>query len=331
MRWSIVRPVVQPLALALAVALPVVGGIACTDSPPAETLGESFGGPTASSTTTAEPPGSSSGEPAGTSSSSAADGTGSTTEDDPVTKLDVASDESGGTVTEIAEAFGHSGRTLYRLDPETNDVEVVGDFTGLDGNFSIIDIALDADSNMYGTAFSSLWSIDRTTAHCTKIANGSYTTSLSFVPAGTVDPGQEALVGFDDDLYVRIDVETGVVTPLGTLPGGLRSSGDIVSVKDGGTYLTVFGPGCEVTDCLVELDPADGTVLHNFGTLPYDEVFGLAFWGGSAYGFARDGHLFEIEIMGDMASVIYIPLPGAPAGLEFFGAGSTTSAPPVAG
>ncbi|MCX4241991.1 NHL repeat-containing protein [Paraliomyxa miuraensis] len=317
------------------IALPLVACVACTGSPQGDTLGESFGGPTASSTT-APDGSSSSGPPSPDSDSVTGSSSGSVDETGPTTdggtlKLDVGSDDSGGPIPEVAEVFGHSGRTLYRLDPDTNEVVVVGDFTGLDGNFSIIDIALDGDSNMYGTAYSSLWSIDRTTAECTKIASGSYTTSLSFVPAGTVHPTEEALVGFDGAQYVRIDVGTGAVTTLGTLPGGLQSSGDVVSVKDGGTYLTVFGPGCDATDCLVELDPADGSVTRNFGPLPYDQVFGLAFWGGSAYGFAREGVLFEIEFNGDMVSTTEIPIPVAPPGLEFFGAGSTTSAPPVAG
>jgi len=243
-------------------------------------------------------------------------------------KLDVGSDDTGS-IAETAEVFGHSANILYRLDPDTSEVTEVGPFQGCDA--SIIDIALDADSQMYGTAFTSLWRIDRATAECTHIADGSYPTSLSFVPAGTVDPDEEAMVGFVDEEYVRIDTETGAVTPIATLADGLASSGDLVSVKDGGTYLTVFGPGCEVADCIIELDPSDGTILQNFGLLPYDQVFGLAFWAGRAYGFARDGILFEIEFGAGDVDTTVIQFPSAPNDLEFFGAGSTTSAPPAEG
>lgn len=244
-------------------------------------------------------------------------------------KLDVGSDDTGSMIPENAEVFGHSANVLYRLDPETNEVTEVGPFQGCDA--SIIDIALDANSQMYATAFSSLWRIDRATAECTHIANGSYPTSLSFVPAGTVDPDEEAMVGFVDEQYVRIDTETGAVTPIATLSDGLASSGDLVSVKDGGSYLTVFGPGCEVADCIIEIDPSDGTILQNYGLLPYDQVFGLAFWAGRAYGFARDGILFEIQFNGADVDTTVIQIPGAPSDLEFFGAGSTTSAPPAEG
>lgn len=245
-------------------------------------------------------------------------------------KLDLGSGDVAGAGPEIAEVFGHSGDTLYRLDPDTLEVEIVGPFSGCTA--SIIDIALDAESNMYGTAFGSLWSIDRVTGACTLITeDGSFTTSLSFVPAGTVDPNEEALVGFDEDQYLRIDTQTGAISMLGVLSGGLRSSGDMVSVIGGGTYLTVRGPGCDATDCIVEIDPSTGDVLQNYGSVGYDEVFGVAFWAGRAYGFAREGVLVEIEFTADAVLTTPIPIPVAPPGLEFYGAGSTTSAPPVEG
>ena len=261
----------------------------------------------------------------GTGSSAGVDSTGP---DGP--SLDVAPPDTDGNAGEIAEVFGHSGDTLYRMNAETKAVTEVGTFTGVVSG-SIIDIALDADSRMYGAAYGALYSIDNETAACTLIAEGSYPTSLSFVPAGTVDADVEALVGYVDAEYIRIDVGTGAVTTIGSLSGGLDSSGDIVSVKDGGTYLTVKGPPCTTGDCLVEVDPATGELVQNFGELPWEQVFGLGFWGGTAYGFARDGTLFSVEFMpDDSLSTTPIAIPGGGT-IEWFGAGSTTSAPPAAG
>lgn len=313
------------LASALACSAP-----ACTQSTEADpTPGQTFGTPTTTEPGTSEDAGT-----IGTGSDdTGSDDTGETTSGIEDTGggliLDVASADSGGTIPEVAEVFGHSGDILYRLDPDTNEVEIIGPFMGCTA--SIIDIALDANSQMYGTAFGSLWSIDRTSAQCTLIARGSYPTSLSFVPAGTVDADEEALVGFVDEEYIRIDVATGSITSLGTLSGGLASSGDMVSVNGGGSWLTVVGPGCDSGDCIIEIDPADGTVLQNYGALPYTQVFGLAFWAGRAYGFAREGTLFEIEFSAGNVVTTPIPIPVAPADLEFFGAGSTTSAPPAEG
>lgn len=314
------------------IAILLVASAACSLPPDAQP-GETFGSPTGSDSSSALDESTSSGslEPddpstSGAWTSSTSDGSD---DGDDGLKLDVGSPDVGGAVPEIAEVFGHSGTVLYRLDPDTHEVAVVGPFAGCTA--TIIDIALDADSNMYGTAFSSLWAIDRDTAQCTKIANGSYPTSLSFVPAGTVDAEREALVGYDGAQYVRVDTVTGAVTNLGSLGGGLQSSGDLVSVIGGSSYLTVRGPGCDAADCIIEINPSNGIMLKNFGSVGYDEVFGLAFWAGRAYGFAREGVLFEIAFDGSTATSTPIPFPVAPPGLEFFGAGSTTSAPPAEG
>jgi hypothetical protein len=225
---------------------------------------------------------------------------------------------------QIAEVFGQSDSTLYRLDPSTKAVTVVGAFQGCDG--AIVDIALDRNSQMYGATDTALYLIDRTNAHCTRLRTGEeYPNSLSFVPAGTLDPARETLVGYVDAAYYRIDTATGIKAQVGALPDGYSSSGDIVSVAGGGTYLTVKGPSCE--DCLVEIDPRTGSMRRNFGPLGYADVFGLTFWGGSAFGFTMGGQLFEVRFDANHLTTQLIPIPKGPGELSFWGAGSTTAAP----
>jgi len=225
----------------------------------------------------------------------------------------------------IAEVWGHSPGELYRLDPTSNEVTVIGAFQGCS---SVIDIALDKDSNLYATTSGGFYKVDKATAVCSVISPGGYPNSLSFVPQGTVDPNVEALVGYNDDEYIRIDTLTGAVTPLGgKLPPGYISSGDIVSVIGGPTYLTVVGNGCG--DCIFEIDPATGTMIKNWGPLGYGSVYGLAFWAGAAYGFSNGGDLFEVKFANNAVTTTDISIPGAPSNLQFWGAGSTTSAPPI--
>tara|TARA_R110002096_G_scaffold435826_2_gene663595 strand:+ start:133928 stop:134719 length:792 start_codon:yes stop_codon:yes gene_type:complete len=221
-----------------------------------------------------------------------------------------------------AEVYAHSPTTLYRLDPNTLQVETVANFSGCG---EVIDIALDRNSNLYGTSFTGLFSINRTTAVCTQIASGNYPNSLSFVPVGVLDPTTEVLVAYLGSDYVRIDVTTGAITTIGAIGGGLFSSGDIVSVEGGGTYLTVGGPNCG--DCLVQVNPADGSLQRNWGELGFSNVWGLAFWGGTAYGFSDSGSAFSIEFEGSTVTTTPIAFPGSPPGLRFWGAGSTTIAP----
>lgn len=240
---------------------------------------------------------------------------------------------------ENAEVFGHSPSTLYRLDPQTKQVSKVADF---DGCSSVIDIALDEASNIWATANGGgggLFKVDKTTAKCTLVKAGSYPNSLSFVPKGTVDANAEALVGYLDDQYVRINTSTGAISTIGSLASGdLVSSGDIVAVKGsedgttpGKTFLTVKNSGnsgsCNGSDCLVEVDPKTGKLVKLWGKVGFDNVFGLAFWGGSVYGFDDAGDLFEVTFNGSQLTTAKIPVSNAPAGLKFWGAGSTTSAP----
>lgn len=224
--------------------------------------------------------------------------------------------------------YGHSRDTLYKLDPTTKEVSVVGAFSGCE---FIVDIALDKDSNIYGTTDDAgIFRIDPEDASCILVADGPYPNSLSFVPAGTLDPNEEALVGFLDDQYVRINLETGAILNIGQpWNGDYISSGDIVSVKGGPTYLTIKNADngvtrCKDVDCLVEINPATGVIIKDFGEIGYNSVFGTAFWAGKVFGFTQEGDIFEITINGNNATTSPI---STDDGLEFWGAGSTTSAP----
>ena len=228
---------------------------------------------------------------------------------------------------EIAEVFGHSSATLYRLDPLTKAVTVIGDFKGCG---PVIDIALDEKSTLVAASYEALYTVDKATAACTEIAHGKYPNSLSFVPKGTVDANDEALVGYDGGDYLRIDVTTGETKKIGALGGSYISSGDIVSVKGGKTYLTVKGGSCDSHDCLVEVDPATGKMIKNWGSIEHENVFGLSFWGGKVYGFDDKGELFEVTFGTSQLATTSISIPQKPSDLSFWGAGSTTSAPLVA-
>jgi hypothetical protein len=66
----------------------------------------------------------------------------------------------------------------------------------------------------------------------------------------------------------------------------------------------------------------------NYGTVKHSMVYGIAYWAGNVYGFADNGNLFEITFpdAGGLG-ITAIPIPHAPLGLEWYGAGSTTAAP----
>ena len=234
---------------------------------------------------------------------------------------------------EVHEVYGHSATTLYKLEPATKEVTVIGGFKYCE---QVIDIALDEKSTLYAVSYDVLYTVDKKTATCTELQRGKFPNSLSFVPKGTLDPNEEALVGYEGGDYVRIDLKNGSQSVIGKLDNGskLISSGDVVSVKGGKTYLTVKGKNtklnCESTDCLVEVDPQTGKMIKEWGSIEHQKVFGLSFWGGKVYGFDEKGNLFEVTFGTNKIVTTTIPIPQKPADLSFWGAGSSTSAPLVA-
>lgn len=234
-------------------------------------------------------------------------------------------DDGGPPPLMPGEIYGHSSGTLYKLEPYSQVVTVIGPFNGCS---SVIDLAIDKDSKIIATTFDGIYWVDKTNAKCTWIADGAYPNSLSFVPAGILDPNEEVLVGYQNSTYVRISTTTGQITQLGSIGNGYISSGDIVSVKGGGTYLTVKGNECG--DCLFEVNPKTGAMIKNWGATGFGSVFGIAYWAGSVYGFTNGGKLFEMKFVNNQTLVTTeIPIPNAPSGLSFWGAGSTTIAPIV--
>ncbi len=234
--------------------------------------------------------------------------------------------------------------TLFVLDPTTRQIALVGAFDCIaltpdpnDSQDGMADIAIDKNGTMYGIGRTKpdgawrLMTVNRTTASCTPLApvgqGGSYSGSgLSFVPAGTLDPGVEALVGVSiTGAYARYDLATGVETPITQLADeATTKNSDIVSIIGGKTYTTgrtlAYG-----TDQLLEIDPATGTVRALIGDTGVELIAGLGFWAGVVYGFGFDGHMYSIDPV--TAVPTQLPTTGVPAGTHFWGAAVTTAAP----
>jgi hypothetical protein len=257
----------------------------------------------------------------------------------------VSFDFSGGERPPPApgKVYAHSDDTLWLLEPISKQVTMVGPFDCVGTTVgSMVDIAIDRAGKMTGCAAiqfngalgGALVSIDPTSGHCTVLTKGpDLVTSLTYVPEGTLVANAEALVGYADDRYVRVDPTTGALTDIGLLnnsaSGGVRwlSSGDVVSIKDGGTYLTVTPESGPMAggDRIVEVAPKTGALKRVIGPTGMGNVLGLGYWGGIAYGFTLEGALIQIDLTTGAGTPIAIP--GAPSGLAFYGAGTTTIAP----
>ena len=267
---------------------------------------------------------------------------------DALPRLEALPSGDRSTIALTAEVFAHSADTLYVLDPLTKRVTTIGKFDCVGtptAPGSMVDLAVDKSGRMTGSGAvpdptlglgGALYTIDKSTARCTMLSRttGGPLTSLSYVPVGTVLPNAEALVGYEDNRYVRVDPTTGAVALIGMLNVGAASqgtrwisSGDIVSIEGGGTYLTVTGRADDGHNRIVEVNPTTGALTRIIGPTDVEAVLGLGYWAGVAYGFSLAGQLMQIDLAS--GSTTNIPIPDAPTTLEFFGAGTTTAAPVV--
>lgn len=240
--------------------------------------------------------------------------------------------------------YAHTKDTLYLYEPVGGELKQIGKFSCLDTadmNDVVVDLAVDKTGTVYATTFRRFLKVDPITAGCTEIkkaavGDDSFPNALSFVPAGTVDPTKEALVGYapvggspDSTDYVRIDTTTGTMTKIGQLnatTGGTqyKSSGDLISlIQDANrTFLTVklLGDGGTGTDLLAEVDPKTGVMKRIVGDTKQTNLFGLGYWAGKGYGFSDDGKISQIDMKTGAASVVKSAAP-------WYGAGVTTEAP----
>lgn len=256
--------------------------------------------------------------------------------------------------------YAHDKNTLYRYDPLANQLVKVGVFdcvpqNGVGGlgttkdNDAVIDLALDRTGQMYATTYWRFIKVDATSGACqvikTETQANMYPNSLSFVPLGTVDPTQEALVGYafdnldDATIYTRINLATGAMDdrqnlnptpPLGGVEYGI--SGDFISlVRNGGkTYAAVkqvTGDAGAGNDLLAEVDPTTGTLVKIIGDTGQKGFYGVGFWAGKAYGFTSSGKIYEIDIDTGSTKVVLEAKDDDENPIQWYGAGVTTDSP----
>ena len=221
--------------------------------------------------------------------------------------------------------YAHSATRLYSVDPATLKVSLIGAFKWPVLPDQMTDIALDKKGKMTGVSFHSVYSVDTKTAVCTFLARldtssgiGKYN-GLSYISVQGVDTKEVLMASDEDGWLYEVDPATGKSKKAGSLGGGLRSSGDLVSVKGLGTLATVKRSPLASTDWLARLDPATG-LAQLIGDTGFKDIWGLGFWKNKVYGFT-DGQQFILidpkTGKGSLAST---------SSTRWWGAGVTTSA-----
>lgn len=246
--------------------------------------------------------------------------------------------------------YAHTTRKLFLYEPINNVLTEIGTFSCLDPTNSldyIIDLAVDRTGTMYATTLDRFLKVDPITAKCDELGIADidldYPNALSFVPAGTVDPTKEALVGYASDfnafnavIYVQIDTTNGKMTRKGNMNATAagpqyRASGDFVSIiaDSNRTYATVKlkTDGGTGTDLLAQINPVSGQVIKIIGDTKQNDLWGVGYWAGKGYGFSSNGRIIQIDMATGLGVIVKEPKTDAGGILPWYGAGSTTQAP----
>jgi len=193
-----------------------------------------------------------------------------------------------------------SATTLYKLDPEKRILSRVADFDC--SGEEMLDLAMNAQEELFGITTESVVRIDKTTGACTPLARGSQDlpNATAFVPSASLDGGAERWLGYQLATYDAIDPDSGTLTFVGAAldDGGntYQASGDMVSLAGGKTYLTTLAYNPSVGDTLVEIDPATGAVTRFVGSTGVAPLLGLAQWRGTLYAFSDHSRIFTVGI-----------------------------------
>lgn len=224
--------------------------------------------------------------------------------------------------------WAHTVDGFYRLDLRDKVVRYVKSIAAC-GN--VTDIAVARDGQVFATG-AKLWSFDAKGA-CTVVGASSgfpadQPFGLTFVPKGTLDATDDALVTYTGSHYVRVNKVTGtgeIVT--NSALGTYAISGDLVAVEGGKMYVVVTGNGCG--DCIVEADPKTGALVKKVGDAPAGKTYGIGFWAGKLYTFAGNFKVHEVSILSDgtLGAATELTVMGAVGGTSWYGAGTSLRAP----
>ena len=220
--------------------------------------------------------------------------------------------------------YAHTSDALYRVDPDSLAITMVGSFAWSAGSDQMTDIAIDKAGVMIGVSATAVYRVDVTTAAATRLSNGltGLFNGLSFVPAAMLNQtGDDVLVATrnEDGAVFRIDPTTGQTTQIGDMGSSFSSSGDLVAVAGFGTVQTADN-GLSA-DRLVRLAPQTFAATAIGSDTGFGEIWGLAYWKNKIFGFTNAGEFVLIDPTTGKGTLVQ------GNGPAWWGAGVTTTAP----
>ena len=238
---------------------------------------------------------------------------------------DTGSGSGSGDVS-VTYVYAHTASTLYKVDPDTLAITMIGNFVWSNGSDQMTDIAIDKTGVMIGVSYTSVYRINVTNAVTTRMSAGLSGTfnGLSFVPAAMLgSTGDDVLVGTRnaDGVVFQIDPMTGHANAIGNMGGSFASSGDLVAVTNFGTAQTADNGFS--ADRLVRLAPQTFSATPVGTDIGYADIWGVAFWKNKIFGFTNGGEFVTIDPATGVGTIVQSNGPA------WWGAAVTTSAPVI--
>jgi hypothetical protein len=199
-----------------------------------------------------------------------------------------------------------SETTLWKFDPQTRVVTKVADFDC--SGEPMIDLAMNANEELFGITSESIMRIDKDSGACTGIVRGSQ--NLPYA-TGFI-PGTEAWLGYKLASASTIDPDSGALTFVGQMKDDAgnqyQASGDLVSLAGGKTYATTLDYNPQYGDAIVEIDPTTGAVTRFDGVTGVQGLHGIGQWGGLLYVFAGTGKIYSATITDAGVNMKYLAI-----------------------
>ena len=205
--------------------------------------------------------------------------------------------------------YAHTATTLYALDVKREELLPVCDFNfnaeeGVDSMEVITDIAISRAGVLWAISFNRLFICHPQTGECRvqgQLSDQSSLNGLTFLPASLVDRQQDILVGIDQYgewliLTTGNPDEEILEESMGRYGIGNRSSGDVFSIENVGTFASIKRSG-EDSDLIAQVDPTRILLFDDLLFLDgYSAIFGLAGWRGVLFAFDESGAILRIRL-----------------------------------
>jgi hypothetical protein len=232
----------------------------------------------------------------------------------------------GGGGGEDVFVYAHTASTLYKINPDTLQVQMIGNFNwGSVGTDQMTDIAIDKNGQMIGVSFTRVYRVDPSNAAATLLspALARAFNGLSFVPADQLGlTGDDVLIGTQnsDGKVFRIDPMSGMAAEVGNMGAAFKSSGDLCGIAGFGTVQTVVNG---TNDQLARLAKNTFAASPIGGGTGFYKIWGVAYFKDKIYGFTEGGAFVLIDPNTGAGTMV------SNTGIPWWGAAVTTIAPVI--